>query len=928
MKTIPTATYRLQFNPEFTFRDAEKIVTYLNDLGVSCLYASPIFQARSGSMHGYDVVNPNRLNPELGSEDEFEALLTQTKTLNLTWLQDIVPNHMAFDASNEMLMDILEHGPHSQYFDFFDFTWEHPYSSMQGRLLAPFLGEFYATCLENGELQLKYQKSGLSVHYYDHRYPIRMNSYLRVFTHNLDQLRNELSPTHPDFVKLLGIFYAMKNISTDQALEERYGQVNFIKTMLWELYSSNDTIRGFVDNNITFFNGTPGDPASFNALDELLNEQFYRLAFWKVGTEEINYRRFFNINELISVRVEYERVFAKTHELLSRLIAEHHIDGLRIDHVDGLYDPTQYLKRLRRSFPHIYLLVEKILDFEKCPEFWPIEGTTGYEFLNKVNGVFCNRENQYKMQKIYTRLVKLQHSFPELVHNKKLHIVGRHMAGDVDNLAQVLAQISSQTRYGSDFTLYGLRRALVEVLAWFPVYRTYITRTEFREIDRTIIEDTLKKCERSLPDFVHEYGFIRKILLLENADQLDDQDRELWLHFIMRFQQLTGPLMAKGFEDTVLYNYFQFISQNEVGGDPETFGTSHIEFHYFNKNRFAEWPHAMNSTSTHDTKRGEDVRARINVLSELPDEWGNHIRLWRKLNKKHKVRQERRGMPDRNDEYFLYQTLVGTFPTWGQNDETYRQRIKDYIIKAVREAKVHTAWLEPENEYETAFLTFIDRILEPHKDNAFLKEFIPFQQKMAFYGRFNSLSQVLLKMTSPGVPDFYQGTELWDLNLVDPDNRRPVDYDKRKRLLSGLKKRAAKDKTALARELLWDTEGACKLYVIHQTLQVRKEQPDVYQKGAYIPLEVDGLYKHNVIAFARHWEQSWTITVVPRFLTSLVDVDQAPIGEVWEDTHIVLPERLSLTDHFTGQRFEPEHTLLLGDLFRDFCVGLLSGTSA
>ncbi len=925
---IPTATYRFQFTPSFKFQDVQNILDYLHDLGISSIYASPIFKARSGSQHGYDVVNPNVLNPELGSEAEFEKLVKEAKSRNLGWLQDIVPNHMAFDSSNHMLMDILEHGSNSQYFEFFDFTWEHSYSNMKEKILAPFLGEFYATCLEKGDLKLKYEQSGLSIHYYDHRFPIRLNSYLRVFAHNLETLRNEISHSHPDFVKLLGVFYAIKNISTDQIMDERYSQVAFIKTMLWELYSSNETIHTFVDDNITYFNGTPGDAASYNAMDELLSEQFYRLAFWKVGTEEINYRRFFNINELISVRVESERVFLKTHELLKQLVAENKITGLRVDHVDGLYDPTQYLKRLRRNFPDAYLLVEKILDFEKCPEFWPIEGTTGYEFLNKLNGVFCNRENQYKMQKIYERLTKSYQSFPDLVHDKKQLIVGKHMAGDVDNLAQILAQISNQTRYGSDFTLYGLRRALVEVLAWFPVYRTYITRSEFREMDRTIIEDTLTKCKNRMPDFVHEFHFIRKILLMEYNPPLGESDKELWLHFIMRFQQLTGPLMAKGFEDTVLYNYFQFISQNEVGGNPETFGTSHIEFHYFNKNRQAEWPNALSSTATHDTKRGEDTRARINVLSELPEEWANQVRMWRKVNKKHKTRTLDATYPDNNDEYFLYQTLIGTFPAWGKNDETYRERIKQYIIKAVREAKIHTAWLEPDSEYENAFLKFVDRVLDPTRENVFLKEFVPFQHKVAFYGWFNSLSQVLLKMTSPGVPDFYQGNELWDFSLVDPDNRRPVDYDKRKRLLAHLKKRAAKDKKALVQELLKDTEGASKIYIIHQTLQLRNQHPELYEKGAYIPLEVDGMYKNHVIAFARQWQDSWAITVVPRFLTSLIDVGELPTGDIWEDTRIVLPSAVNVTDQFTGASFQSDESFFLSNIFRDFCSGLLVGESA
>jgi len=457
MMRIPIATYRIQFNPSFTFGDAMEIVPYLADLGISDIYASPIFKARKGSTHGYDVVDPNQLNPDLGGEEGFEALVKMAQKHGIRWLQDIIPNHMAFDYENGMLMDVLENGPDSKYFRFFDMEWDHPYETIRGRLLAPFLGRFGGECLEDGEIQIIYNEPGLTLAYYDLRFPLKIESYLTVFTHRLEILRRQLGSDHPDFVKLLGVLYVLKTLPTGEQPNERYDQIRFIKRVLWELYTKNHEIGGFIDENISIFNGVKGNPESFNLLDTLLAEQFFRLSFWKVATEEINYRRFFNINELICLRVEDENVFNQTHSLIFKLVGEQKLTGLRIDHIDGLYDPAHYLKRMREKAGNLYVVVEKILDpEEELPSLWPIQGTTGYEFLNYLTGIFCKTSNKKALDRIYTRFTGLQSSYEDLVAEKKRLIIGRHMAGDVDSLALLLKTISGRYRHGADITLYGL----------------------------------------------------------------------------------------------------------------------------------------------------------------------------------------------------------------------------------------------------------------------------------------------------------------------------------------------------------------------------------------------------------------------------------------------------------------------------------------
>jgi len=934
MKRIPTATYRLQFHKDFGFARATELVDYLHTLGISDVYASPIFKARAGSLHGYDIVDPNQINPELGSAEEFAALTDELRRREMGWLQDIVPNHMAYDSENRMLMDVLENGPNSTFADFFDIEWDHPVESMRGKILAPCLGQFYGQCLENGELILKYDAQGLAVHYYQQRFPINIESYSQVLAPSLRDLRRKLGRGHPDLIKLLGVLYTLKNLPTAEESRERSDQIVFAKSMLWELYTTDEEIKTFFDDNVAQFNGRPGDPETFNALDQLLGNQFYRLSFWKVATEEINYRRFFNINELISVRIEDARVFDATHALVFALIREKKITGLRIDHIDGLYDPADYLQRIRDRVDDFYVVVEKILDLdERLPEDWAVCGTTGYDFTNYVNEVFCLNRNERKLSELYVRFSGSHTPYQDLVSEKKRLIIGKHMAGDVDRLATLLKRVSSRDRFGGDITLYGLKRALVEVLTFFPVYRSYVSPESYTEDDRLRIRHAMEKAKESNPALLYELEFIEKFLLLEHADHLPEEEKRQWIHFIMRLQQLTGPLMAKGFEDTTLYIYHRLISLNEVGGDPGRFGCPAQAFHEFNRERSRRWPHSMNTTSTHDTKRGEDVRARLNVLSEIPDEWEEQVVQWSRMNRKHKQLLKGREVPDRNDEYFLYQSLIGAWPFTEDKYTDFGERVKTYMIKAVREAKVHTEWLKPDLAYEEAFISFIDKVLQPSESNVFLHALVAFVGKVSHFGALNSLSQTLLKIASPGLPDFYQGTELWDLNFVDPDNRRPVDFRERKLLLEEIQHQDRTDPSGVIRDILsdWST-GKAKLFVTHKALTLRGTQRNLFQMGNYIPLRGSGKRKDHLCAFGRHAGKDWAVILAPRFTTRLCAAGAFPLGEsCWGETALVLPKEAPerWRQLFTGESIRALNSgtrklLLMRDVFKMFPVALLT----
>jgi (1->4)-alpha-D-glucan 1-alpha-D-glucosylmutase len=934
---IPIATYRIQFNSQFPFNAAKAVTSYLAELGISDIYASPIFKARVGSTHGYDIVDPNQLNPELGTQEEFLDLVQEVKQHHMGWLQDIVPNHMAYDSQNQYLMDVLENGTNSLYANYFDIAWSSSLGNLFGNnqqpILTPLLGKFYGEALEHGEIQLKYDQTGLTVNYYNLSLPVNLESYATFLSQNLKELAKTLGRKHPIFVRLLGILYMVKHIPHEATPTERQDQIDFVKGLLWELYVDHPEIKTFIDDNIHLFNGEVGKAESFNLLDSLLSEQFFRLSFWKVGAEEINYRRFFTINELISLKIEDEKVFKNTHHLIFKLAKQGLFTGLRVDHIDGLYDPRQYLQRLQEKIGNIYLCVEKILQSgERLPDDWQIQGTTGYDFLNYVNGVFCQTKNQEAFTQTYYQATGWRTPYEQVVTEKKHLMIERNLAGDIDNLTYLLKKIASKHRYGNDFTINGLKRAIAEILSRFPIYRTYINEDGVTAADSPYIQEVIQQAKSHLPLLHHELSFIEKLLLLEHEDSLTPEEQNQRLYFVMRLQQYTGPLMAKGVEDTALYVYNRFISLNEVGGNPDCFGINIDDFHDFNQQRQSRWQHTMNTTSTHDTKRGEDIRARLNVLSEIPEEWQTQVNQFYELNRQHKTSVKKNMfMPDANDEYLFYQMLVGAFPFFEHEYSNFGDRLQDYLLKAIREAKVYTAWLRPNSIYENAMINFVSKVLAPTAENQFLSEFIPFQKRIADYGIFNSLAQTLLKITSPGFPDFYQGTELWDLSMVDPDNRQPVDFNIRQSYLRDIKTQSQTDVLKLIDELLAHKEdGRIKMFLILQALKLRAKYLQVFQQGSYLPLAVMGKCKDHIIAFARRYENQTIITIVSRFFTSLIQPGEYPLGsQIWDDTCISLPlaAPANWVDGITGKMLKVDSNLLIGEVLQYFPVALLAGES-
>ncbi|HKP14291.1 MAG TPA: malto-oligosyltrehalose synthase, partial [Blastocatellia bacterium] len=676
--TKPLATYRLQFSPDFGFTAAKGVVDYLAALGVSTLYASPIFKARRGSTHGYDVTDPTQLNPELGAAESFDSLVRAVQQHGLTWLQDFVPNHMAYDSRNRMLMDVFEKGPGSPYYAFFDILWDHLRENLRGKVIAPFLGKPYGETLESGELSLQYGNGNFSVKYYDSVYPLRIESYATVISHQLNELKDRLGAEDPDFIKMHGIVVVLANLADDSKADplSRTAQMLLARDALWAMYHENPAVREFVDCRVQEFNADP------DLLDAMLAQQWFQFTYWRVATKEINYQRFFNINELISLRMEDERVFDSVHRFALGLLNEGKIAGLRIDHVDGLYNPSEYVERLRRRAPGAYVVVEKILELsEQLPGIWRVEGTTGYDFLNYVNELFVDRAKEQRFQEIYSAFSGAALEYDDLLYEKKKLIIERHLTGDLDNLTSLLKTISTTTRDGIDLAWEALMQAVTEAAAVFPVYRTYVNGgDEISEQERRHIAEAIGKAKTRNPALERALDFLHQVLLLDYPEHLADNHRALWLDFVMRFQQFTSPLMAKGLEDTTFYVFNRLVSLNEVGGNPGRFGMSADDFHEAIARRARSFPHTMNATATHDTKRGEDVRARINVLSEMPDQWQRHIELWHELNKPLKRTVDGLEVPSRNREYFLYQTLVGAWPATEAERAGLVERMQQYML--------------------------------------------------------------------------------------------------------------------------------------------------------------------------------------------------------------------------------------------------------
>lgn len=921
VRQLPSAVYRLQFHRDFTFRMARELVPYLAALGVSDCYASPFIKARAGSRHGYDIVDHNTLNPEIGSREEFEELARELQFHGMNLLVDVVPNHMGISSEeNSWWCDVLENGRSSPYASYFDIDWNPLKHDLADKVLLPVLGDQFGKVLEDGRLALCLEEGTIFLRCYDRRLPIAPHSWPRVLKHRLAELENRLGAEDPHLQEYQSILFSLGHLpppadSKPEATDERRREKEVVCRRLAELCRKSAEIREFVGENVRHFNGQRGVPASFDLLDDLLLEQPYRLAHWQVASDEINYRRFFDVNDLAALCIERDEVFQATHALIGALIADGLVAGLRIDHPDGLYDPAEYLRRLQTLSPR-YVVVEKILEpGERLPEDWPVQGTTGYEFLNSLNGLFVDRARSKEFDRVYARFIREAVNFKELVYRCKKLIMQVSMSSEISVLGHQLDRISERDRRSRDFTLNSLTVAIREIMACFPVYRTYVTCAGVPERDRRYIELATARAKRKNPAISASiFDFVRDILLLKPAEQLDEPGRAALYRFVGKFQQTSGPVMAKSVEDTACYIYNRLVSLNEVGGDPERFGITLAAFHQQNIDRQAHWPHSLLATSTHDTKRSEDVRARINVLSELPADWKTHLARWARCNKRQKREIDGEPAPSRNDEYLLYQTLAGTWPLapFGPGErEQYTARMQEYALKAAHEAKVHTSWISPHEPYEQAICAFIAGVLEPGPRNLFLADFEPFARRITDLGLWNSLSQTLLKLTSPGVPDLYQGSDLFDFRLVDPDNRGPVDFQRRRELLDSLEQRhdeSADSLVDLAADLVARRfDGRIKLYLIRQLLNYRREHPDLFTTGQYQPLELEGDRREHVCAFVRKASDAAVIVVVPRLIAGLVGLTgQPPCGHaVWGDTRLLLPKTLA------GGRFV---NLLTGEL--------------
>lgn len=921
---VPSATYRLQFNRDFTFRAGVDVVDYLHELGVSHCYASPLFEARPESTHGYDICSFEKLNPRLGTAAEFETLVQRLHQNRMGLLLDMVPNHMAADSCNPWWVDVLENGQSSSYARWFDIEWEAAEEGLHHQVLLPILEEHYARVLEAGKLKISFEAGRFSLRYHDRRLPLSPASRAPLVAELIEASAQnpQTRPFSRQLQHLLERLQQAWTIKDGEALSP-------LQDELERFIAKASPLQALLTAQLARLNGEPGNPASFAQLQSLLQTQNYRLAYWKTGSDLINYRRFFDVAELVSLRMELPEVFEATHHLLLELVSEGKVNGLRIDHPDGLWDPREYLERLKESCVSVrkpelvltvdsrareetskaedkengspYIVVEKILSRdEQLPPDWPTAGTTGYDFLNLVNGLFVNRAHRSEFDTLYTEATGSRVSFESVVGNSKKQVLSTSFSSELTALARLLRTLAASNRYGQDFSFRELRQALFEIMAAFPVYRTYISETTevVPEDQEHYIRHAIAGARTAKPGLDPAVlEFIEKLLLLSPPGDLPDADRPDWRRFVMKWQQLTGPVTAKGVEDTAFYNFNRLISLNEVGGDPDRFGTEVLEFHAHNEQKAALWPHSLLATATHDTKRGEDARARIDVLSEIPEEWSRAVAQWQVLNQDKKSLVHGEPTPHRNDEYLLYQTLVGAWPAGlcGHRElSLLATRLTEYLRKAVREAKAHTSWIAPVDEYEEATLSFAERLLENHPENSFLRQFRDFQPRIAFFGKLNSLSQTLLKMTAPGVPDFYQGAELWDFSLVDPDNRRPVDYALRRHLLEDLKQQLSEprlDMPGFLKRLLRTSDtGQIKLYLIWRTLQFRLRHRELFQNGSYVRLEGHGSQANHLCAFARSLGESAIVVIAPRLVAGLTQgAERLPLGkELWLDTSLDL----------------------------------------
>jgi malto-oligosyltrehalose synthase/4-alpha-glucanotransferase len=889
----PISTYRIQFHKEFTFAHLEEIIPYLVKLGIKTLYASPIFSAVPGSNHGYDGVDPLSINPEIGTLEQLRSISKQLNTQGISWLQDIVPNHMAFHQDNAWLMDVLEKGPLSQFKNYFDQSLADS-ALFEGPIMVPFLGDDLNNVIEAGDIKLDLKGSKPVFKYAEQTWPLNFKSYSTIvqagnsepteavnkFNKDINDLQEITDPQeYSKAANLLtsGVNSSLKDKEFEQYLQACLSNINNDKQLL----------------------------------KAIAKDQYYRLCNWKETDEQINYRRFFTVNSLICLNIQRGDVFEHFHSLIGALVKEGIFQGLRIDHIDGLYDPLQYLQRLRAlTGEETYIVVEKILEAgEKLPSSWPVQGTTGYDFLAQVNNLFTNTKSEKAFTKFYQHLDESSKSVHKQIHDKKALILAGHMNGELANLTRLFMESDLFSSENHDkINSEELKEAIAQMLIRFPVYRFYGNSFPLSEAESASLEAILKKADKKHPELNAGTELLKRALI-DEPKKADSDFNKTALKFYQRCMQFTGPLMAKGVEDTLMYTYNRFIDHNEVGDSPEAFGLSVDKFHEMMQKRQSDWPLALNGTATHDTKRGEDVRARLNAVTGIADEWVKVIGEWQKLN--NNIRHE--SGPDSNDEYFIYQTLIGAYPMPGQDDQDFEGRLTEYLEKMLREAKRHSNWAQPNEEYEDSAKHFSVALLD--KSRPFWKSFADFHQKVSDMGICNSLAQVTLKLTCPGVPDIYQGCEHWDLSLVDPDNRRPVDYELRQQLFD--------ETEGISPDALWTdrTNGNIKAWLINKLLKFRLKNVALFSKGTYHPLQVKGKYKDQVIAFARVYKSNWLIVAAPLNAA----IAGLPNNVEWEDTCVVLPENapLNSVDVLAGTTKELSREVSLSDLLHNFPVSIL-----
>lgn len=875
-----SSTYRLQLHAKFTFADAGRICDYLKQLGISHVYCSPYLQAAKGSTHGYDVVNHNQVNEELGGEEGLRKFTATLAEQQLGQVLDIVPNHMAIGTrANTLWWDVLENGPSSEYADFFDVEWDPPESKLRNTVLLPVLGDQYGRILEKGELKLDREAGKFVLRYHDHAWPVAPDSITPILSAAAEWSGSDDLAFLADSAARLP-----RPTWTDTASKERrHRDKEIIAHQIAALCDSRPEVAEAIRREVESVN------ANYDALDAIISNQNYRLAYWRTAGRDLGYRRFFDINTLIGLRMESERVFRVTHRRIFDWIRRGLLDGVRVDHPDGLRDPATYFKRLRAGAPDTWIIGEKILEpGENLRPTWPISGTTGYDFLFRAGALFVDPAGEEPLTKFYGEFTGENTDVHEVVRARKHQALAGSLGSDVNRLTAQFLDVCEGHRCYRDYTRHQIHEALQELIACFPVYRTYVDADQgtLVEDDVRYVTEAITAAKNHRPDLPADlFDFMSDVLLLKLRGATESE-------FVMRFQQFTGPAMAKGVEDTTFYVFNRLVSLNEVGSDPAIFGISLHKFHELSEQSFRCWPESMLATSTHDTKRSEDVRARINLLSEIPDSWTEAVRRWAAHNEKYK----RDGWPDRNMEYLLYQSLFGAWPI-------SKDRMANYMEKSSREAKTHTSWTEKNEKYDKALHGFIEAIFG---DEQFMRDVEAFTQPLIEPGRVNSLAQALLRLTSPGIPDQYQGSEIWDLSLVDPDNRRPVDYDLRRRLLCEMEKLSAAD--VLARS----DEGLPKLLVTKRTLELRKQCPHAFgREGTYRAIRASGSAADHVIAFERGGE---VVTVAPRLLRKL--------NGNWGDTAIdIAPGHWQ--NIFTGERMEGG-ALQIAALFGSFPVALLA----